>query len=422
MIAAMRSLSGRSLAGLSNRGLWLLAVTCALLCGCKEGDVDFGDGGLFDDAGSAADGGAPDGGGRDAGDPDAGDPDDDAGSEPSADGGTRPEPSPDEWPMHLAAALCDALEDCYGSADLLRDALNGRDCTALNVNTLQSGDLRYLSDSAAAGRVLWSPDELDACLQSVRGLGCEARSTRLPASCELLIAGTVSLGSECALDEECAGDAYCDRFTELTCPGTCSELVTEDGSCTNDDDDQCADGLVCFNGTETCVPLAELGDDCGSGLPGCKPGLVCNGPAASATCAALATVYFRELGESCEPGGDLCEAGLVCESLTGESGMCAEQVGAGEACRRASPNQCPPTQYCSATEPGETGTCTDYPADGEPCIDDGRAQTCADGTVCIEDTCRTREQPGEPCTADAQCWSGTCGNDGTCSAPPQCEL
>jgi hypothetical protein len=406
--------------GPTNRKLCFLALLCASLWGCKEGDVDFGDGGLFDDDAGGGDAAVVDAGARDAGREDAGDPDEDAGEGPTPDAGA--DPSPEDWPMHFATALCDALEDCYGSADLLRDALNGRDCTALNENLLRNGELRNLADSAAAGRVLWRPVELADCLQDVRGLGCASRSARLPASCELLIVGTVPLGEDCALDEECAGDAYCDRLTTSTCPGTCSELLAEDTTCTNDDDDQCEDGLVCFNATETCVPLGATGDDCGAGLPACTPGLVCTGPAATATCAPFATVHTGQVGESCNPEGELCEAGLVCESVDEDSGMCAEPVGAGEPCRRASPNQCPPSQYCSAMDPGETGTCTDYPEDGDPCIADGRAQTCADGAVCIEDTCRDREQVDAPCTDDAQCWSGACGDDGACAAPEICEL
>lgn len=404
------------------RRRWALGAFCLLLAGCKIGDVDFADGGLFDDAGAFVDAAADDAGGRH----DAGDASFDAGIEldaaPDPDGGVGSEPLPSSWPMLFAGALCDALEACYGSAEVLRDTLDGRDCTALNENALRNGELRYLPDSVAADRVIWFASEIEDCLQDIRELGCEARGARMPASCELAVAGTVPLGSDCTLDEECLGDAYCDRQTALTCPGTCAELLAEDASCTNNDDDQCRDGLVCFSATERCEPLGELGIRCGGGLPGCKPGLVCSGAAGAARCAGLQTVYFRQLGEACERGGDLCEPGLVCESVTDEAGICAEKVGFGDSCKRAIPNQCPATQYCSATSAGETGTCTDYPGDGEPCITDGRTQTCADGSICIETTCRERKQVDEPCLTDVQCWSGACGDDALCAAPPMCEL
>jgi hypothetical protein len=335
------------------------------------------------------------------------------------------EPSPSTpalWPALYATSLCAALERCYGHADLLTDALTGRDCVALNENTLRNGELQYLPDSVAAGRVLWRPEELADCMTDIENLGCDARSQRLPASCQLLIVGTVEVGEDCALDEECAGRAFCDRETPATCPGTCAPLRPEGEDCNNNDDDQCENGLVCFRGTETCEPLGALGDTCGDGLPACKPGLLCRGQGQGEECVAFDTVYFRRVGEECMRGGALCAPGLVCESTSGNDGVCAQKVGEDESCKRAIPNQCPVTQYCPATDPGETGTCTDYPGDGEPCIADGRTQTCADGTTCIAGTCRARVDVGEPCMAAGQCWSGACGGDGQCTAPPMCNV
>lgn len=50
------------------------------------------------------------------------------------------------------------------------------------------------------------------------------------------------------------------------------------------------------------------------------------------------------------------------------------------------------------------GTCEPLPGDGEPCDD----SQCAEGNYCDGTTCHRLLDPGETCTSDAQCRSGSC--------------
>lgn len=414
---------------------WLCLLSIALcLAGCGGGEVDLhfdhdasfdhdaGDAGQHGGAGSSSDedGGAiddEDGGGS------AHEPPSDAGSQPGHDGGTSAQSPAEAFPSKLARATCDALADCYGDAKLLANVLGGRDCVTVQQGELLASDLSYLQASIDAGLVELHADRIDACLADVRALGCDARSSRLPASCKAAFVGKGRAADECTTHLDCIGEYFCAKGEPQTCPGVCVPLRNEGQSCTNDDDAECADGLVCFRGTGTCEALGAKGDECGTDLPGCKPGLTClddgNGPA----CTAITELYAKKLGDDCDAKTDLCAPGLVCESISGGTppaapGKCAETVGSGASCKRAQPNQCPIDQYCDATNPGESGTCVDRPGDGEACL--SRTPACADGFACIDGTCRAIQGNGEPCMGNAQCFSGTCNDDGKCEGALMC--
>ena len=280
-----------------------------------------------------------------------------------------------------------------------------------------------------AGRIAFDASELDACAEDITALGCDVRSHRWPASCELMLLGTVGLDDACELDQECAGDAFC--AVDATCPGTCTALLAADAACANGDDDQCQAGLVCAAATSSCTVLGDNADDCGAGLPACAPGLVCFDGGSGAQCTGVAVLYFHALDESCLPGdsacdpgvsacGDveLCEPGLVCESAA-SGGVCRPATSArGGNCKRAVPNQCPLEQVCDAATPGETGKCVDRPSAGEPCID--RSPRCAPGHICVEGSCLELVDNGEGCRFDEECLGGTCGEGGVCIGPALC--
>lgn len=394
--------------------LLFVCCTATAIAGCnvKVGDVD--DGGFEDaatmrdaDVAPGVDSGA-DAAMSDAGESDAGMSGDDAGTVAGI----------EAWPALRAQATCDALLDCIGDEDLLLDTLGGRDCATLNESLLRNGELGYLAESVASERVLYRSEEEQNCVDDIRALGCDVRTTRLPASCELLLIGTVELGASCTINEDCAGDAYCDKGSLASCPGTCAGWQSEGMPCNGNDDEQCADGLVCFR--DSCEPLGALSDSCGTDLPRCLPGLVCVDEGSGEHCVSIDALYFRALGEDCDVVTELCEPGLVCASVSGSIGECEERVAAGAECKRAQPNQCPAWQYCNAETAGEVGTCVDRPSDGEPCL--SRAQACADEHVCVEGTCAALAQIGEQCTADLQCYSGACGEDELCAAPLMCTL
>jgi hypothetical protein len=402
--------------------VWLVALgTCCLVgfgCTVSTGDGDFDD---FDGAFSDFDGStAHDGGGGKGG---SGNEDEDGGtttkppSKPDAGGSGDNTVKLTDLPRLIAGATCDALEDCLGSKELLADTLGGRDCAQLNENLLLSSPLRYLSASVDAGLVLFRPEEAETCFSDLRALSCDARSNRWPASCKLMLIGTADAGESCTINQDCSGKAFCDLGSLESCPGTCVPLQTKGMTCNHNDDDQCEDGLVCFRGH--CEALGKSGDDCDDTLPRCAPGLVCPDPAGS-KCAAIPTIYFRKLDEACEIGVELCEPALVCESVSGTMGVCKHTVAKGASCKRADPNQCPLDQYCDATSAGMSGTCQDRPADGVACLTN-RAQSCADGHICIDGTCRALAGVDDSCETAAQCYSGVCSDTGKCAGPLMCE-
>jgi hypothetical protein len=412
---------------------WLCLLSVTLWIGGCGDDVNlhFGerDASFGHDAG---DSGARGGGGSNADEDAGGAADDedgginppsasDAGSKAGSDAGTSQSPA-SAFPGRLARATCAALEDCYGDAKLLANVLGGRDCATLQQGELQASDLSYLQASVAAGLVKVHADRIDDCLADVRALGCDARASRLPASCRAAFAGTGLAASECTTHLDCMGDSFCAKGAQQTCPGVCAALQAEGQPCDNDDDAQCQDGLVCFRGTATCEALGASGQECGADLPGCKPGLTCLDRGAGLECVAITALYAKKLGDDCDAKTDLCAPGLVCESISGGTppaapGKCAETVGSGASCKRAQPNQCPLAQYCDAANAGETGTCVDRPADGDACL--SRTPACADADVCIDGTCRAIHGNGEPCMNNQQCYSGTC-TDGSCEGALMC--
>ncbi len=411
----------------TTRAALVLGAAMLAAAGCGT-NVHFGkdfDASFFDQDGGGPDahadagpmGSMPDGGGMGA-DEDGGvapDASMDAGGAGDAGG---PMAGAEAWPAQLAAATCDALMQCYGNAELLTDTLGGRDCVTLNENLLRNGELRYLPDSVKAGLVVYKPSELQGCLSDVRALGCDVRASRLPESCRRLLTGTKLTADECTIDLDCQSDAFCAKGMLATCPGVCAPLQSQDMPCDNNDDAQCQDGLICFRGT--CAPLGNVGQTCDDTTPKCKPGLVCLDQGSGPQCATLDTLYSKQQDESCDPVSALCVPGLVCTSVDASNGTCQPPVGAGAGCKRGQPDPCPASQYCDATAPGADGVCSDRPGDGQACLSANRAPVCAPDSICISDTCRALQQVGGACGDSAECYSGSCGSDGTCAGPLMC--
>ncbi|MDH5671515.1 MAG: hypothetical protein OEZ06_05150 [Myxococcales bacterium] len=399
----------RNLHGL--RQFAVLSIFGSLL-GCTVGEVDHDfDGSFFDrDGGTAGDGAAP---GPDAAVDGGGEPnamaDDDAGADPDPGDSA---PTVEDLPRLFADAYCAALEDCMGQELLLR-TFSGNDCRGLRQSRLENGEFGRAGNSVAAGLASFSAADVDDCLADIRALGCDAVAAREPVSCELTLLGLADLGADCTAHHDCSGDAFCDKGTAATCPGTCSALRAQDDTCNNNDNAECEDGLVCFDGS--CQPLGELGDDCGDIMPACSPGLVCQ----AGICESNAVVYAGALDDACTPGSDLCQPGLYCRSDSADTGTCAEAAAEGGGCRRASPDMCPAHQYCDASTGGEDGLCTDLPVDAEGCL--ARTVQCAPGHTCVADICYRLKDNGESCDADSECYSRFC-DAFICSTPRACTL
>jgi hypothetical protein len=393
---------------------------CVLLCSitlgataCKEGNVDFD--ANFDDEDAAVTHGGKDASvNDDDGGADTGATDQDA-STAATDAGSMTS-TVSQVATTLATATCDGMMMCRNAA-LLTDALGDNDCVTSFARRSEDDQLHFLQASIDAKRVAFDASALSTCSKDLADFGCDVRTRRLPASCEKALAGKVALGGSCDLDLDCADDAFCDKGTSSdNCPGKCKSTLGESSVCQRSS--QCADGLQCTG--KTCKKLGGEGDSCAQGTAPCGLAFVCRTETAGAVCRSLASVYSGAKGDSCGPSTTYCAQGLVCASMSKTVGQCQDPVAAGAACRRAVPSQCPTDQYCSAVNPGDTGTCMDLPASGSACLTNHN-QVCASGLICVSDVCQAMGRPGDACDDATQCYSGACVTS-ICVTPVQCKL
>ncbi|HEX2880176.1 MAG TPA: hypothetical protein VHO25_11660 [Polyangiaceae bacterium] len=332
----------------------------------------------------------------------------------------------DDVPAMYAAALCDAYLDCAGP--LLEVFQPGEDCTALNTARIDDS-FGPVQDAIDADRIVYDGTHIEACVNDIRGRSCAQLLERETPECEAALRGTVALGDDCTLNEECVGSAFCK--VEAACPGVCTALLGAGEDCT--ESNQCASGLECGD-DQICVEPAGPGDVCQGGEADCAPGYLCAGANednnTSGNCRTFDEVFTVGSGQPCSFfDGELCQTNLVCEiqsidAMTGITAICAAKKGAGQPCRVAIPDQCPNDQYCAVVPNTLEGTCTARPAAGQPCapsaLDDNALTICIQGTQCDDGTCRARARLGQSCTVDAVCLSEHCLN-GTCVNATTCE-
>ena len=335
-------------------------------------------------------------------------------------GGNEPTPFPDtplsKLPQSFAGAICDALRDCLGESKL-RELTRREACESAVEAELRAKDFAHMDGSVSAGRVLYNPKQLEACLDGIVGLGCDVLNHSFPKPCPDVIDGNVESGGECVIGADCKGNAYC--AGSATCPSKCAALLGVGATC--DGDGQCGDGLDCIGGKCTAPGLA--GDDCGGGSGKyCALGLNCKGATDTVvgSCVDNAAIQVGAENGECEPGGNLCKDGLSCV-YDGSGGFrCEAAVASGGACHLGLPGQCPPEEYCNSTEVTVASTCKKLPGDGQACVLNG---LCKGGLVCVagsgSGTCHAIAANGEDCVSNATCRSGNC-SDGKCEPPPAC--
>jgi hypothetical protein len=333
--------------------------------------------------------------------------------------------TPDDVAAVMARGTCGALERCLGKP-LLLDSLAGKDCVAYRTHVYADRDFHWLAKSVALGRLTFQPQLLAQCEKDLIARGCDVQSRRLPSSCEDALASKADLDEACAIDQECAGTAFCDKGMLETCPGSCVSLQTAGLPCSASA--QCADGLVCRS--RVCAtPLAD-GAACTTrlGYGECAPGFACQGATGKLTCQSNESIYVGKLAQSCDGFGKLCSSGLVCTSTSASNtqGVCAAPVAAGESCKPSAPGQCPVEQYCkdaranvSTRAPaGTAGRCSDLPDAGKACdVKIG----CKPGVICsgTDTICHALQPDGEACAENVECYGGSC-QSGQCAPPLDC--
>ena len=335
----------------------------------------------------------------------------------------------DDVPAAYADTICSTYRNC-APADLLGSALDNCDSTYTGI--FANAVLPQWQAALDRGTVGYDGDAASRCLSETQALGCNAFNAAAPVACREILVGTLETGSPCSLDEECAGDAYCDGEDCPGTTGTCTPRSAAGGTC--DGSSQCVNGLVC-NGDTCGAAASRSGGPCdGPDSIDCPVDETCVGgdPETVGTCTPIASLRTAATGETCELGDSAvyCQEGLSCAAIAigagGATFECRARVGAGGACFVAAPSMCPDDQYCDAdpTMGGPPdGTCLARPTESQPCAMTLTGNYCGAGLVCLTTetsaTCVRPKANGQPCTDDGECYSGTCSS-GVCAGPQLC--
>jgi len=280
-------------------------------------------------------------------------------------------------------ALCEMQVEC----NLYPDMQTCRD----NFYFVEGSDLSQLQADVDAGRVDYDSGMASQCIDSYADLlaDCEIFGGEgydsIESICDAVFTGNVELGGDCYTDEECAGEADCDRSCqEQCCTGVCVEAepapepvgIGEDCS-----DADCVDGAWCkydsTSQTSTCEAVDGEGEACeGLGIGSCGDGLVCDGYP-EGTCKRPA-----EQGATCDPA--LGYGFYSCIRLDNwcdpADTTCKPRPGVGEDCSVEVDN-CADYAYC-----GSDGKCVMRPGLDEAC---GGTQeiACLGDLDCLDQVC-----------------------------------
>ena len=300
--------------------------------------------------------------------------------------------------QRIASARCDVLcgqASGDGWDEPERCAAVGADQNRARARAVDEG--RALVDDAALEECL---SQTAQCLAPA--VGAPATSPRDPAAvCRSAFSGHAGPGAACEVDEECAGELFCDRGSGC---GRCTTAATTGSACTRDN--QClgvGPAVLCVQGicrqTSLMADLPE-GSRCGlldvatgsASYGECAPNLRCVG-------APLRCASARSREQACDPTMDFCETGLTCSD-----GRCqaTEVAGEGEACLTSSDFLLPRCDTAAGLVCLD-GTCRPYPTAGQPC-----AFLCESPYVCVDSICRARAPAGASCADASTCDSGAC--------------
>ena len=341
-------------------------------------------------------------------------------------------PDLDQVPKLYAEGACAALTKC--SAALASLMLGANDCETLVTAQGLNGNFPGIQAAVSSGTVVYDPSAMSNCHDALAAAGCGLSDNPYLPACESALAGTVAEGGNCAINEECAGDLYCNYAG--SCPGTCSAREAEGALCRQDSD--CQAGLACFiqsGSAGTCTKKPQLGEACGDDRPStCASqssgaGVICWGASSSKNgkCVAIDAIAAQGIGADCHLlEGTLCVAGASCQLAPNSlNGTCVATVASGTTCTPAFPDSCPNDQYCTATgtATAATGSCSLLPLDGKACVNTALAvlsnKQCGNQTVCISGTCVGLRENGSACTSNSVCYSGRCDSQSQQCVPNQ---
>ncbi|MDD9934528.1 MAG: hypothetical protein OXT09_13040 [Myxococcales bacterium] len=331
----------------------------------------------------------------------------------------------------LTALECERTPSCfapYRAAGLIQGAdLRGRECTSHTPARIEQTLIDPLARSIEAGRVVYHPEHLDACLEADEARSCQELSAT-PDACLMAFEGQVQVAGRCTLSYDCAGDAFCEGdqlFGDMAlerCPWRCRARLSEGMPCERPI--ECARGLRCRDPNfdplsggvpnPVCLPPAAEDESC-HGFH-CAEGLTCAGGADGLRCRPFEAAAAE--GDSCTDELH-CENGLGCQSdieptvqpTGGVAGICQAET-EGTLCSRDV--ACDLSQVCACDVPDCSAgppTCQPFPAEGEPCATTlPRILACGRGLICnpSDGRCMAPRAPGEGCNDTLECGVGVC--------------
>lgn len=263
-------------------------------------------------------------------------------------------------------------------------------------------------------------DDLARCGSVINAIDCQTFEFDAPNDCNGIFGGTLGQGADCDSDEQCSGDAFCDRSGGGSCgtcaarkpilatcqdnaecssrhcsraegaqDGTCKAFGAIDESCVTNED--CSGHLECGAGNTCAAPRVWAADDiCVSNDAG-----DCGFPTSEFFCEEGngVCVAYLSLGTPCT-GAFQCKF-LKYESCdVGGSDTCiAPTIRAlNESCSFASGDKCAVGLQCS--DPVNTGTCLQQAQPGDSCTPNGGE--CGDFLLkCVNGECQYGNYTGE---------------------------
>jgi hypothetical protein len=270
--------------------------------------------------------------------------------------------------------------------------------------------------------------DLAACREFIEMVDCATLNDADTTPCDDLLIGTLEVGAECSGNDQCLGDAFCDKAVGSDC-GVCRAEKLNGAACA--ENEECASDF-CHPQTDVCAERAEAGeacaskDDCG-GTRVCSPttSTCVDEPTWSAgtPCRDFIDCDVTQSGLYCDPEMMQCRAFLALDDSCGlgtalcnffEDEYCGQMpAGSGEyRCRAATPSV------------AEGGQCNPF-----------TGQACVEGLLCrdhdeVESTpqiCIRQRDLGEacnetdqPCMVFLECVGGMCqygSHTDECAAP-----
>jgi hypothetical protein len=261
-------------------------------------------------------------------------------------------------------------------------------------NAVTTYDDNYLATRVAlvqAKAVHYDGEAAARWIDAIAAHGCDtAAQTDTDSARFHIFSGTVALGGDCLIDDQCAGDgSFCQpadptcSVATSCCPGTCVAGAAKSaylGPCNTSSD--CADNLYCSASSYRCARLAtKEGATCGA-IDGCAPPLFCNfdpsartgacytPPPTNGTCDPTLALPCADERDYCDP------TTLQCTRDAPVNAACDQNV------------------YCVAYAECTNGSCVAHPSAGEACVAMGLA--CLGNLPCTNNQC-TVPPPGMVC-------------------------